>query len=59
MVMGFSRQEYWNELPCLPPGDLLYPGMELGSPAFQADSLPAELPQKPPLLKGSTKECSI
>ena len=22
MPMGFSRQEYWNELPCPPPGDL-------------------------------------
>jgi len=20
--MGFSRQEYWSGLPCLPPGDL-------------------------------------
>ena len=23
--MGFSRQEYWNGLLCLPPGDLPYP----------------------------------
>ena len=23
--MGFSRQEYWTGLPCLPPGDLPYP----------------------------------
>ena len=23
LSMGFSRQEYWSELPCLPPGDLL------------------------------------
>ena len=22
LSMGFSRQEYWSELPCLPPGDL-------------------------------------
>ena len=28
------------------PGDLPNPGMELGSPALQADSLPAELPGK-------------
>ena len=27
--MGFSRQEYWSELPCPPPGDLPYPGNEL------------------------------
>ena len=25
---GFSRQEYWNGLPCPPPGDLPNPGME-------------------------------
>ena len=24
--MGFSRQEYWNGLPCPPPGDLPNPG---------------------------------
>ena len=29
--MGFSRQEYWSGLPCLPPGDLPDPGVE---PAF-------------------------
>ena len=22
LSMGFSRQEYWNGLPCLPPGEL-------------------------------------
>ena len=26
---GFSKQEYWSELPCPPPGDLLDPGTEL------------------------------
>ena len=33
----FSRQEYWNGLPCSPPGDLLDPGIEpvsLKSPAL-------------------------
>ena len=28
LAMGFSRQEYWSGLPCPPPGDLPYPGME-------------------------------
>ena len=28
LSMGFSKQEYWSELPCLPPGDLPNPGME-------------------------------
>ena len=27
--MGFSRQEYWSELPFPPPGDLPHPGMEI------------------------------
>ena len=26
--MGFSKQEYWNGLPCPPPGNLLDPGIE-------------------------------
>ena len=29
------------------PGELLDPGIEPGSPALQADSLPDELPEKP------------
>ena len=37
--MGFSRQEYWSELPFPSPGDLPDPGIELGSPALQVDSL--------------------
>ena len=28
LFMGFSSQEYWNELLCLPPGDLPDPGIE-------------------------------
>ena len=35
--MGFSRQEYWSGLPCLPPWDLPDPGIEpvsLASPAL-------------------------
>ena len=38
--MEFSRQEYWNGLPFPSPGDLPSPGIEPGSPALQADSLP-------------------
>ena len=43
LSMGFSRQEYWSGLPCPPPGDLPYPGIEPASPApsaRQAGSLP-------------------
>ena len=44
---GFSRQEYWSELPCPPPGDLPHPGFEPRSPALQAGSLLSEPPGKP------------
>ena len=40
LSMEFSRQEYWSGLLCPPPGDLLDSGIELMSPALQADSLP-------------------
>ena len=43
--MGFSRQEYWSGLPFSSPGGLPNPGIEPGSPALQADSLPSE-PQR-------------
>ena len=33
-AVGFSRQEYWNGLPCLPPGDLPNPGIEATSLIF-------------------------
>ena len=36
--MGFSRQEYWNELPFPSPGDLSDPGIKPRSPALQADA---------------------
>ena len=28
LSMGFSKQEYWSELPCTLPGDLPDPGIE-------------------------------
>ena len=34
----------------LSPGDLPKPGMELRSPALQADSLPSEPPGKPQIM---------
>ena len=45
--MGFSRQEYWSGLPFPSLRNLPDPGIEPGSPAFQADSLPTELLRKP------------
>ena len=35
---------YWSRLPFPVPGDLPDPGIEPGSPALQADSLPSEPP---------------
>ena len=37
LSMGCSREEYWSELPCPPPGDLPDPGIKpasLRSPAL-------------------------
>ena len=48
--MGLSRQEYWSELPCPPPGDFPDPVIKPPSPAspeLQADSLLTEPPGKP------------
>ena len=42
LFMGFSRKEYWSGLPFPSPGDLPNPEIEPGSPALEADSLPAE-----------------
>ena len=44
--MGFSRQDYWSELPFPSPGDLPNPGIEPRSPILQVDSLLAEPPGK-------------
>ena len=48
--MEFSRTEYWSGNPISSPVDLPDPGIELGSPALQADSLPTELSGKPCLV---------
>ena len=45
--MGFSRQECWSGLPFPSPRYLPNPGIETGSPTFQADSVPSEPPGKP------------
>ena len=41
-----ETQEYWSGWPISSPEDLPDPGIELGSPALQADSLPTELSGK-------------
>ena len=69
LSVEFSRQEYWSGLPFPPPGDLPNPGIELGSPELQADSLPSEparegdrvqpLSQEDPLEKGMATHSGI
>ena len=49
-----EAQEYWSGYTILSSLDLPDPGIKLGSPALQADSLPAELPGKP-FLKSKNK----
>ena len=50
-----DAQEYWSGYPILSAADLPDPGIELGSPALQVDSLPAELPGKPLYILGTVK----
>ena len=57
LSMGFSRREYWSELPCPPPGDLPNPGIEHRSPPLQVDSLPSEPPGKLRDSWGTVKVC--
>ena len=45
-IHGILRQEYWSGLPFPSPGDIPDPGIEPGSPALKADSLPSEPPRK-------------
>ena len=42
LSLGFSSQGCWSGVPFLSPGDLPDLGIELGSPALQADALLTE-----------------
>ena len=46
LSMGFSRQEYWSQLPFPSPGDLPEAGIKPRSPTLQADALTSEPPGK-------------
>ena len=48
--MGFSRQEYWSELPFPSSRDLPNKGIKPRSPVLQADTSPSESPGKLTLL---------
>ena len=49
--MGFSRQECWSGLPFPSPEDLPNPGIELRSPALQADTLVAQTVKRLPAMQ--------
>ena len=55
LSMKFPRQEYWSGLPSPSPGDHPNPGIEPGSHALQADSLPSEPSEKPKVSEMSPK----
>ena len=57
--MPDSRQEYWSELPCPPPGDLPNLGIKHRSPALQVDSLPSEPPEKPQSQKNTEANMTV
>ena len=46
-VHGISQARMLEGVAIPPPGDLPDPGIEPGSPALQADSLPSKSPGKP------------
>ena len=48
-LWGFSRQEYCSGQPFPSPGALPSPGIEPGSPALQAESLPLEPAREAPV----------
>ena len=52
LSMGFSRKEYWSGFPFPSPEDLPDSGIEPGSPALQADSLPSELQERSVVVGG-------
>ena len=45
--MGILQARCWSGLSCRPPGDLSNPGIESRSPALQAESLLADLSERP------------
>ena len=61
LFMGFSRQEYWNGLPCPPPVDLPNPGIKPVSHVYlhwQVNSLPLA-PTGKPILGHQVKSKSL
>ena len=49
LSMGFSRQEFWSQLPSPSPGDLPDPGIKLTSPALAGGFFTTDPQGKPNL----------
>ena len=61
LSVGFSRQEYWNGFPCLPPGNLPDPGIKptsLTSPALAGRFFNTSATWMPWWLGGKESTCS-
>ena len=52
---GLPRQEYWSGLPFPPQGDLLNPGIKLGSPALAGGFFTTQPPGKPLVVYGQVQ----
>ena len=62
LSMGFSRQEYWSGLPCLPPGDLPDPRTKptsLMSPALAGGFFTSNTTWEAPLSKLKRQRLTI
>ena len=59
LSMGFSRQEYWSELPLSCPGNVPDPGIEPMSPALAGRFLTTEPLGKPPLGVSDMTVCGL
>ena len=59
LSMGFSRQGYWSELPCPPPGNLPDPGIYPVPPALQADFLLLSHQERPRVVQPSLKNIVV
>ena len=57
-AMAFPKEESWSVLPFPSPGDLLDPGIEPTSSAWQADSLPLSYKGGPILVPGWASDLS-
>ena len=58
LALEFSWQEEWSGLPFLSPGDLPDLGIQPGSPALQAESLPCEPAGEPSMNELTVLEIS-